>query len=224
MKPSNRGELEITDALQKMIEQGYSVGYAIHDGWWLDTGKKDDVLLANQFVLDEKATRIIPEDAELKSSRVEGRVSVLAGAKVTNSLIRGPAVIGRDVVIEDSYVSLFTSIGPDVAIRESRVENGIIMEGSRIERIELDGCLIGRRVSINGKKENVRLRGKPWRLLCVGGTMTLDCEKIMVTGGMGFIGSNFIRFLEKSGFRGKLINIDALKAGSNTTDLRRNLI
>ena len=158
LKPSNRGELEITDALQGMIEEGYSVGYAIHDGWWLDTGKKDDILLANQLVLDEKATRSISASAELLDSKIEGRVSISFGANIKNSLIRGPAVVGENSVIEDSYVSSFTSIGPNTVIRGSRIENSIIMEGSQIENVELDGCLIGRKVKITGGRIGVRLK------------------------------------------------------------------
>ena len=150
LKPSARGELEITDALQQMVEKGYNVGYAVHEGWWLDTGKKDDIILANQLVLDEKSVRMISEKAFIENSTIEGRVMISENATIKNSLIRGPAVIG-DSYIEDSSVGPFTSIGNKAYIAESKVENSIIMEGSKIEKVELESCLVGKSVVIKGK-------------------------------------------------------------------------
>ena len=171
LRPSWRGEFEITDALQSMVERGYSVGYAVHDGWWLDTGKKDDILLANQLVLDEKATRRISDGAELKGSRIDGRVMISEGAKVLDSLIVGPAVIGRDAVIENSYVGPFTSIGPGVSLRNSKVDYSVVMEGSRVENVELDHCLVGRNAAIRGRgSSRSRLRAS------LGDYSTLEVE------------------------------------------------
>ncbi|MGC8970302.1 MAG: glucose-1-phosphate thymidylyltransferase [Conexivisphaera sp.] len=154
LRPSWRGELEITDALQGMVERGYSVGYAVHEGWWLDTGKKDDILLANQLVLDEKATRSIAEGVELRGSRVDGRAIISEEARIIDSTIVGPAAIGRGAVIENSHVGPFTSIGPGVHLRNAKIDYSVVMEGSRVENVELDRCLVGRNVVIRGREGN----------------------------------------------------------------------
>src|SRR6185436_3079674 len=108
--PSARGELEITDAISKLIELGGRVEFMRLTSWWLDTGNKDDLLIANQTVLDALLEPAILGDVDAES-RIEGRVRVEPGAKVERSQIRGPVIIGRGAVITDSHVGPFTAIG-----------------------------------------------------------------------------------------------------------------
>ena len=158
LKPSWRGELEITDALQTMLERGLRVGYSFVEGWWLDTGKKDDILHANSLILDERAERSI--DGELADSRVDGRVSIGLGSRVLNSTVRGPSVIGRNCLVKDSFIGPYTSIGDNVSVVNSSVEYCIILEGASIRDVaRLEESLIGKnaRVAKNSLKGCVRL-------------------------------------------------------------------
>ncbi len=120
IKPSWRGELEITDAIQEMINMGFSVKAEILNSWWLDTGKKDDILSANAKILDE----YIQHDVKgtVTNSTIDGRVKVEAEAKIVNSTIRGPCVIGKNVLIENSFIGPYTSIGDDSKICNSNIE------------------------------------------------------------------------------------------------------
>lgn len=148
IEPSARGELEITDAIAKLIELGGEVRFDRVTSWWLDTGKKDDLLLANDTVLDDW---LVPEnhgtvDAE---SKLSGRVRVAEGAEIVRSVIRGPVVIGRGAKIIDSRIGPFTSIGDGVTVTRSGVDHSVVMEGSRIDGIaRLEDSLIGRRVVV----------------------------------------------------------------------------
>src|SRR5208283_3022545 len=108
IKPSGRGELEITDAIQEMINMGFSVKAEILNSWWLDTGKKDDILSANARILDEYIT--LDVKGEVKNSTLDGRVKIEPDAKVTDSTIRGPCVIGRGALIENSFIGPYTSV------------------------------------------------------------------------------------------------------------------
>jgi len=150
IKPSWRDELEITDAIQRLIDKGYRVTPHLVQGWWKDVGKPDDMLHANRLLLERIATQI---DGELDArSQIKGRVQVAAGAKIINSELRGPLVIGEGAVIEDSFVGPFTAIGPRVVVRQSEIEYSIVMEGSQIEGIgRVDHSLIGRNVQISKK-------------------------------------------------------------------------
>ena len=159
IQPSARGELEISDAHQYLIDKGYRVEYSEITGWWKDTGKPEDLLEANRLVLD----RII-EDHEPRiqgevdgASDVAGKVIVEEGARVIRSNIRGPAIIGRNTVIEDSYIGPFTSIYTDCHIRNSEVEYSILMEGCRIldARVRIERSLLGREAAI------VQCQGRP---------------------------------------------------------------
>ena len=153
LKPSWRGELEITDALQKMLERGYNVGYGVVDGWWLDTGKKDDILYANALILDERVKRDIR--GEVVDSRVEGRVEVGEGARVVKSVIRGPVVIGRGCVVENSYVGPYTSVGDGAKIFNSSIEYSVVLERAEVRNVErLEESLVGKyaRVVKNERK------------------------------------------------------------------------
>jgi len=157
LKPSWRGELEITDTLQKMIENGYNVGYAKLKGWWFDTGKAEDILKVNATILDERAKRSVK--GEVLASQIEGRVEVGEGAKITNSIVRGPAVIGEDCVIENSFIGPYTSVGERTVIKNSSLEYCIVLSESIIEGVErIEESLIGRKVRIrkNDRKRFLR--------------------------------------------------------------------
>jgi glucose-1-phosphate thymidylyltransferase len=149
IKPSKRGELEITDAIQELINMGRNVMSFVLDMWWLDTGKKDDMLTANAIVLDEWLTESI--DASVDSiSNILGRVSIARGSEIINSKIRGPVVIGENTTIKDSFIGPYTSIGDNVNIFKSSVEHSVIMNGSELKDIDrLEESLIGRNVKIS---------------------------------------------------------------------------
>jgi glucose-1-phosphate thymidylyltransferase len=149
IRPSFRNELEITDAIQDLIDRGLEVRPHLVDGWWKDTGKLEDMLEANRLILDTMVRRIDGTvDAE---SRVEGKVVIEAGAIVERSVIRGPVVIGPDARIVHAYVGPFTSIGRGAEIRDSEVEHSIVLEGSIISDIanRVEDSLIGRNVKIH---------------------------------------------------------------------------
>ena len=151
IKPSARGELEITDALRWLIENGYQVFPHVHEGWWIDTGKAIDMLAANDHVLDE-LTPVVSDDAVIDNSKIDARVTVEAGAQIINSEVRGPAIIGKGTVIRDSYIGPFTSIYHGVTVADCEVEHSIILENSRVEGISvrLQDCLIGRDAQVMG--------------------------------------------------------------------------
>jgi glucose-1-phosphate thymidylyltransferase len=148
LEPSWRGELEITEAIQGLIEQGKAVRSEVVSGWWKDTGRLADMLEANRLVLEEIETEIGGEVDD--SSRVEGRVVVAPGAEVKNSVVRGPAVIGPGARIEDAYIGPYSSIGEDVCVRRSEVEHSIILAGSVVEDLgtRLEASLLGREVKL----------------------------------------------------------------------------
>ena len=147
IRPSARGELEITDAIQWLIDHGLTVRPHVIDGWWKDTGKLEDILEANRIILDTIDRRI---DGEVDQSEVHGKVVIEAGAKVVHSTIRGPAVIGKGAMLENAYIGPFTSVGDHAIIRGSEVEHSIILEGSAITDIggRIESSLIGRNVMI----------------------------------------------------------------------------
>ncbi|MFU8841996.1 MAG: sugar phosphate nucleotidyltransferase, partial [Nitriliruptoraceae bacterium] len=145
--PSWRGELEITDAIQHLLDEGHSVRSTIIDGWWLDTGKKDELLDANRIVLGDLTARIDGEvDAD---SQVVGAVVVEAGARLVRSQVRGPAIIGAGTVLEDAYVGPFTSIGDDCHLARTEIEYSVVMNGCTVTDIpRIEGSLLGREVTI----------------------------------------------------------------------------
>jgi glucose-1-phosphate thymidylyltransferase len=148
IKPSARGELEITDAISKLIELGGTVKFTRLTSWWLDTGKKDDMLLANDTVLDDWLVGGIDGSVD-ESSKVSGRVRIGKGARVERSVIRGPVIIGEGVEIIDSRIGPFTSIGDRVRVVKSTVEHSMIMEESSITDIpRLEDALLGKRVVV----------------------------------------------------------------------------
>ena len=143
LKPSWRGELEVTDAIQGLIARGMDVGYSKVEGWWFDTGKKDDILYVNALVLDERARADM--QGESVNSRLEGRVQVSKGSKIVNSTVRGPVAIAEDCIIENSSIGPHTSIGKSSQIKGSHVEYCVVLEGSQIEGLQrLEESLIGK--------------------------------------------------------------------------------
>lgn len=161
IKPSKRGELEITDAIQRLINTGGSVHSHILDTWWLDTGKKDDLLAANTIVLDEWFKKNIAAGTVDSASQVTGRVTVEKGAVIKNSTLRGPIVIGEGTIIEDSFIGPFTSIGANSRVKKSNIEHCVILAGTEVSHIErLEDSLIGRNARVSKchhKHEALRL-------------------------------------------------------------------
>ena len=144
IKPSARGELEITDAIQELIRMGSPVHSHILGTWWLDTGKKDDLLAANTIVLDEWFKRDIAGDVDEKS-QLTGRVTIEKGAVIRNSTLRGPIVVGSGTIIEDSFIGPFTSIGSNTKIKKSIIEHCVILSGAVIDHVDrMEDSLIGR--------------------------------------------------------------------------------
>ncbi len=155
IKPSWRGELEITDAIQHLIDRKLDVRSHIITGWWKDTGKLEDLLEANRMMLSDIVRDIQGEvDA---GSRIEGQVVVGAGTKVVNSILRGPLIIGARCTIIDSYVGPFTAVSDDVTIRGSEIEHSIILQRSQMLDLDarVESSLIGKDVRIT------RSRGRP---------------------------------------------------------------
>ncbi len=149
IKPSFRNELEITDAIQDLIDRRLEVRPHIVDGWWKDTGKLEDMLEANRLILDTLEPRIEGEvDAE---SRIEGKVVIEAGAVVERSVVRGPVIIGARARIVHAYVGPFTAIMNDVEIRDSEIEHSIVLEGSSVRDLgsRVVDSLMGRNVRIS---------------------------------------------------------------------------
>lgn len=148
IEPSARGELEITDAIQQLIDDGQQIRSSVVAGWWLDTGKKDELLDANRIVLGTLHRRI---DGDVDdASEVVGEVVVEAGAELRNSIVRGPAIIGAGTRLEDAYVGPFTSIARDCSIVRTEVEHSVVLQGCRVEDVgRIDQSLLGREVSIS---------------------------------------------------------------------------
>jgi len=143
IRPSDRGELEITDAIQWLIDHGRTVRHETLVGWWLDTGKKDPLLESNRRVLETLEQRI--DGAVDEASRVEGRVVVEAGAKLVDSHVRGPAIIGAGTQLTNTYVGPFTAIASDCELVDSEIEHSVVLERTRIVGVpRLTDSLIGR--------------------------------------------------------------------------------
>lgn len=149
VKPSWRNELEITDAIQELIKMGCNVKSEILNSWWLDTGKKDDILTANSIVLDEYLENEICGSIDT-NSKVTGRVKIDQGAHVVNSIIRGPVAIGRNSHIENSFIGPYTSIGDDTKILDSSIEHCVILNNTAVYGIErLEDSLLGKNVKVS---------------------------------------------------------------------------
>jgi len=147
ISPSPRGELEITDAIQHLVDTGGRVEPHIVRGWWKDTGRLEDMLEANRLILDNIRSRI---DGELVDSQIDGRVVVEQGARLERTRVRGPAVIGAGAQLRDCYVGPYTAIGEDCRISGAEVEHSILLAGCTV--CDLDGrmesSLLGRNVTV----------------------------------------------------------------------------
>jgi len=152
IKPSHRGELEITDAIQWLIDQGYDVVPHIVEGWWKDTGRLEDLLEANRIILDTLKERVEGSVDEL--SRIQFKVVIEAGARIVNSVIRGPAIIGREALINNAYIGPFTSVYDRCRIENVEIQHSIICENSVItdtpsqRTFRIEDSLVGKNVEI----------------------------------------------------------------------------
>ena len=146
--PSWSGKLEISNAIQGLLDAGGEVSSDRVHAWWLDTGKKDDLLTANTVVLDEWVTRRIDGNIDSRS-QVAGRVQLGAGSRVVSSTIRGPVVIGENVAVENSFIGPFTSIGNNCRIVSSVLEHCVLLENARIDHVDrLEDSLIGKNSAV----------------------------------------------------------------------------
>jgi len=147
ISPSGRGELEITDAIQHLIDNGSQVESRTVGGWWKDTGQLADILEANRLVLEDLVGGI---EGELVDSRVEGRVAVGPGTRIERSVVRGPAIIGPNATIVDAYVGPYTSVGEGVTIERSEVEHSILLAECTVRDLEarMEASLLGRSVKL----------------------------------------------------------------------------
>jgi glucose-1-phosphate thymidylyltransferase len=148
IEPSARGELEITDAIQYLVDQGRRVQPHIVRGWWKDTGRLEDMLEANRLILDTIETRV-EGDLDEESS-VDGRVVIEAGAKLIRSKVRGPAIIGAGATVCDAYVGPYSAIGENCTISNAELEHSILLAGSTVSDLEgrMESSLLGRNVRI----------------------------------------------------------------------------
>jgi glucose-1-phosphate thymidylyltransferase len=147
IEPSGRGELEITDAIQHLVDGGRRVEPHVVQGWWKDTGRLEDILEANRLVLENVETRV---DGELIDSQIDGRVTVEAGARLERSTVRGPAIIGAGARLVDCYVGPYTAIGANCEIETAEVEHSILLAGSSVRGLagRMESSLLGRNVQI----------------------------------------------------------------------------
>jgi glucose-1-phosphate thymidylyltransferase len=148
IEPSPRGELEITDAIQWLVDGGRRVDSHVVRGWWKDTGRLDDMLEANRLIL-ETVERTI--EGELVDSQADGRVVVEAGARLERCTVRGPAIIGAGAQLRDAYIGPYTAVGPGCVIENAEVEHSILLEGSSVRGLagRMESSLLGRDVAIS---------------------------------------------------------------------------
>ncbi|MDM7460194.1 MAG: glucose-1-phosphate thymidylyltransferase [bacterium] len=155
IQPSWRGELEITDAIQYLIDHGYTVESQQITGWWKDTGSLDALLEANRLVLED----LQPSNAGVcEETQLHGRVAIGAGSVLKRCTVRGPAIIGANCHLEDCYIGSFTAIGDGVRLANCEVEYSIILEGSCIENIDarIEGSLLGKNAVVRGGAKRPR--------------------------------------------------------------------
>jgi len=147
IEPSPRGELEITDAIQHLVDSGLRVEPHVVRGWWKDTGRLEDMLEANRLILDNLQTRL---DGELIDSQVDGRVVIEAGARLERTTVRGPAIVGADARLTDCYIGPYTAIGERCVISDAEVEHSILLAGASVCNLDgrMESSLLGRNVTI----------------------------------------------------------------------------
>jgi glucose-1-phosphate thymidylyltransferase len=155
IEPSGRGELEITDAIQHLVDQGLRVDPHVVRGWWKDTGRLEDMLAANRLVLDTIKEQI---EGELIDSQVDGRVVIAPGARLERSAVRGPAVIGAGSLLTDCYIGPYTAIGENCTITGAEVEHSILLSGCSVTDLEgrIESSLLGRNVTIRRHQRQPR--------------------------------------------------------------------
>jgi glucose-1-phosphate thymidylyltransferase len=155
IRPSGRGELEITDAIQYLVDQGRRVEPHIVRGWWKDTGRLEDMLAANRLVLDTIVGQV---EGELIESRVDGRVVIEPGARLERSSVRGPAIIGSGARLEDCYVGPYTAVGENCWIQNAEVEHSILLAGAVVQGLDgrMESSLLGRNVRIGRDRRQPR--------------------------------------------------------------------
>jgi glucose-1-phosphate thymidylyltransferase len=148
ISPSGRGELEITDAIQHLVDSGMRVDPHIVEGWWKDTGRLEDMLEANRLVLDTIEPRV---DGELVSSQAEGRVIIEAGARLERATVRGPAIVGAGARLTDAYIGPYTAIGEGCVIENAEVEHSILLAGASVRGLagRMESSLLGRNVAVS---------------------------------------------------------------------------
>jgi glucose-1-phosphate thymidylyltransferase len=147
IEPSGRGELEITDAIQRLVDDGMRVEPHIVNGWWKDTGRLDDMLAANRLVLDTIEARV---EGELIDSQVDGRVVIERGARLERTTVRGPAIIGAGSRLTGCYIGPYTAIGEQCSIENAEVEHSILLAGSAVRDLagRMESSLLGRNVRV----------------------------------------------------------------------------
>jgi glucose-1-phosphate thymidylyltransferase len=155
IEPSARGELEITDAIQRLVDTGQRVEPHVVRGWWKDTGRLEDMLEANRLVLDNIDARV---EGELIESQVDGRVVVEPGARLERSTVRGPAIIGAGAQLIDAYIGPYTAIGDGCLIENAEVEHSILLGGSSVRDLDgrMESSLLGRNVAIGRDRRQPR--------------------------------------------------------------------
>jgi glucose-1-phosphate thymidylyltransferase len=153
--PSARGELEITDAIQHLVDAGTRVEPHIVRGWWKDTGRLEDMLEANRLILDNLRERI---DGELVDSQVDGRVVIEPGALLERTTVRGPAIVGAGARLSDCYIGPYTAVGENCTIANAEVEHSILLAGSSVRDLDgrMESSLLGRNVSVRRSNDQPR--------------------------------------------------------------------
>jgi glucose-1-phosphate thymidylyltransferase len=148
IQPSGRGELEITDAIQWLVDADAPVESHVVRGWWKDTGRLDDMLEANRLILETFDRRV---DGELVDAQIDGRVVVEAGAVLERSTVRGPAIIGAGARLVDAYIGPYTAVGRHCLVQGAEVEHSILLEGSSVRGLQgrMESSLLGRNVAIS---------------------------------------------------------------------------
>jgi glucose-1-phosphate thymidylyltransferase len=170
ISPSARGELEITDAIQWLIDHGRRVRHEVVDGWWIDTGKLAPLLEGHRLILETITPRV--DGTVDGDSRIEGRVVIEEGATLINSTVRGPAIVGRDTVVRDSYIGPYTSVYFGCEIVNTEIEHSVVLEQSRIEGVpRMQDSLIGKQVVVTRSEA----RPKATRLM-LGDHSVVDLE------------------------------------------------
>ncbi|MBW4695001.1 MAG: glucose-1-phosphate thymidylyltransferase [Lyngbya sp. HA4199-MV5] len=149
IQPSPRGELEITDAIQNLIDQQKHVEARQIEGWWLDTGKKDDLLEANQIILDTCLQSDLCGELDAQT-QISGRVQIGHGSKLINCTVRGPVTIGKDCHLENSFIGPYSSIADQVTLIDADLEHSVILQGARIVGIHqrIVDSVIGQRAHL----------------------------------------------------------------------------